>query len=282
MATDGARLLEANLPDIQRITAQVCRRHGLLGDDADDFRSWALSRLVDADYAILRRFRGESSMTTYLVVVLNNLFRDFRNMRKGKWRTSAMARRLGSVAVALEKLVVRDGRSLAEAAGELRSRGMDGISERRLGELAALLPHRTPTRPVSAPPGVVAAVPSADRPDGALDRREAEERREAVMAGLEGALHGLPAEDRLLVRLRFLEGFTVAAVARTLGLEQKPLYRRYERVLSTLRQDLEARGIDERGVAALLEDPPPLDPGEDSEPAAGFHGMVSVKTRGPR
>ena len=59
----------------------------------------------------------------------------------------------------------------------------------------------------------------------------------------------MAAEDRLLFRMAFEDGFTVADIARTLGLEQKPLYRRLERLLKQLRAALEAVGID--AVAAL-------------------------------
>src|SRR5215211_7323506 len=93
---------------IQRTSAAVCRRHGLQRADAQDFTSWVTLRLVENDYAILRRFRGESALTTYLVVVVATLYREYRVKRWGRWRPSAAARRAGPVAVRLETLVHRE------------------------------------------------------------------------------------------------------------------------------------------------------------------------------
>lgn len=277
MAQDGARLLEEHLPEIERIVEVVCRRRGVSGDEADDFRSWALERLIEADYAILRKFRGDSSLRTYLVVVVNNLFRDHIVRLRGRWRPSAQAERMGTVGVALEELLHRKGRTLREASTELRSRGVCDLSVRRLAELAALLPDREPLRPERVDPVVLEKLPGDGGADREVLRAESAERRGGVLDALEGALSRLASEDRLIIRLRFLEGLSVAHIARTLGLEQKPLYRRIERVLRKLRRGLEDRGVTGAGVAALLADVPPLDP-EGKAVAVGFPAFPSVES----
>ena len=63
---------------------------------------------------------------------------------------------------------------------------------------------------------------------------------------------GLPARDRLFLRLHVESGLSVAQVARSLGLEQKSLYRRKEDLLKRLRVDLEADGIGSPDVQELL------------------------------
>ena len=85
------RLLLEHLPWIERACAALARRHGLAGDEADDFLSWARMRLLEDDCAILRKFRSESQLTTYLTVVLNRLFQDYRVSQLGRWRPSAAA-----------------------------------------------------------------------------------------------------------------------------------------------------------------------------------------------
>jgi hypothetical protein len=62
----------------------------------------------------------------------------------------------------------------------------------------------------------------------------------------------LPPQDRLVLRLRFDEGMAVAGVAKTLHLDQKPLYRRIERLLFQLRGQLEAAGLQAADVVAAL------------------------------
>jgi DNA-directed RNA polymerase specialized sigma24 family protein len=69
---------------------------------------------------------------------------------------------------------------------------------------------------------------------------------------LDAALATLGAEDRLMVSMRFLDGHSVADIARTFRVEQKPLYRRLERSLSALKRGLEASGITGATVRDLV------------------------------
>jgi RNA polymerase sigma factor for flagellar operon FliA len=63
------------------------------------------------------------------------------------------------------------------------------------------------------------------------------------------------AEDRAILRLRFHGDATVVSIARALGLEQRPLYRRIEALLARLRAALEAAGVDAESAAELIGGP---------------------------
>src|SRR5688572_20569032 len=112
-----------NLALIDRVAASVARRQGLTGDDAADLSSWIKLKLVESDYAVFGKFRGESSISTYLTAVIATLAHDYRVQRWGRWRPSAAARRKGSVAMRLEALVHRQGHDLRQAAEALRTAG---------------------------------------------------------------------------------------------------------------------------------------------------------------
>lgn len=241
-----------NLAWIERVAASVCRRHGLAGEDAEDFASWAKMKLVEDDYAALRKFRGESSVTTYLTVVVSMLFRDYRAAHWGRWRPSAAARRHGPVAVRLETLVHRDGYRLEQASEILRTSGETELSDRQLASLLAELPERAPLRPVEVGPDPLQVTPAGESADEGVIGAEVEEERRAAGEALSRAMEGLPAEERLILRMRFWEGLGVADIARGLGLPQKPLYRRIERSLARLREHLEAGGVSRERVRALL------------------------------
>src|SRR5882672_2358170 len=92
-------LLLANLAWIERVVGALARRHGLSADDRADFASWVKLKLVEHDYRVLQRFRGESTITTYLTTVIAMVYRDYRAHRWGRWRPSAAALRLGRLAV---------------------------------------------------------------------------------------------------------------------------------------------------------------------------------------
>jgi RNA polymerase sigma factor for flagellar operon FliA len=252
---DLEALFLAQLPDIEKILAALARRHALQRDAAEEFAGWAKLRLIENDYAVLGKFRGESSLATYLTVVLAMLYREYRVQEWGRWRPSAAARRGGPLAIRLETLVLRDGMTLAEAGERLRTAGETTLSDRELGAIIARLPSRAPLRPVQAvddPPDA----PSPDRADQIVEQEDTVTQAAAARDALDRALEALPGEDRLIVRLHYFESMSVADIARGLSIPQKPLYRRLERLLGALRARLERAGISRDHARELATGPP--------------------------
>jgi RNA polymerase sigma factor (sigma-70 family) len=251
-----------NLEWIRRSAASLCRRYGLGGDEAEDVRSWVELKLIEDDYAPLRKFRGDSSIRTYLVVVVAALFRDYRASNWGRWRPSAAALRAGQLAMRLETLVYRDRCTLGEAARTLRQSKETDLPDTELARLLAQLPVRGPLRPYEAGEAPLDAVAADASADDGVARDEAEQARGTVLAALNRVLMGLPREDRLILRLHYWKGLSVADVSRALGLPQKPLYRRIEGALKQLRRGLLAEGVQPEQTREFLgrlpaEDEPP-------------------------
>lgn len=249
---DPEALLTAHLDWVGRAAPSVARCHGVGDDEAEDFASWVRLRLVEDDYAILRRFRGESAVTTYLTVVIAMLWRDYRAAHWGRWRPSAAARRLGALAVRLETLVYRDGYRLKQAGELLRTTGETDLGDRELGQLLGELPPRAPLRPVLVGAEPLEGAAGASRADERVVAGEDDAERRAAERALHGALDRLPPEERMMVKLRVWEELSVADVARALGTAQKPLYRRFERVFARLRDDVVAAGVTCEQVRRLL------------------------------
>jgi RNA polymerase sigma factor for flagellar operon FliA len=91
------------------------------------------------------------------------------------------------------------------------------------------------------------------RPDERLGAAETVQRRGEMIRALGRALDHLDPKDRLIIQMRFAEGSTVADMSRALQLEQKPLYRRMERLLRQLRTYLESDGVQPAEVREILE-----------------------------
>lgn len=242
-----------HLDVINRISESLCRRNGVRDADAEDFASEVRLKLLQDDYAVLRKFRGTSSTTTFLTVVISNLFRDHRIKEWGKWRPSAEARRRGEAAVLLEIAVYRDGRTFEEACSVLEQNGRLGVTREDLRRIMADLPRRPARRVVEEanPDDLVAD----DRADGSLLERERAAHVSAATKAVEQAVARLEPEDRLIVRMRFFEGFTIAEVARALGVAQKPLYARLQRILGALGRQLAAEGIRAESLEWLRVEP---------------------------
>lgn len=250
---DPRALFLESLATIERAAASLCRRYGLGDDDTDEFASWVKERLIEDDYAVLRKYRGDSELHTYLTVVVIRLFQAYTRERMGRWRNSMAAERLGQPAKELEALVYRDGYSLGEAGEQLRSAGRTAHTDAELARLLAQLPTRGPLRPVDAGSDPLKQAPAAGRADDWVRAEEAVRHREALLAALFRAMERLHPEERMIVRMHMVEGRSVADVARALNMDQRPLYRRVQRLREQLRQALESEGVSASDVRELVE-----------------------------
>ena len=231
-------LLLANLALLRPVVQFLARRYRLAPGDADELESLVRLRLVEDDYAILRQWSRNCTLQTYLTIVVQRIFHDYRNRQWGEWRSSAAALRLGPLAQALEELIYRDGLSFAEASQVL-------ISQRAVeADVLARLYQQLPPRPGRRPVTIPVADPPLD-PEQAARQRVSEE-------VLTASLRRLDAQDRLLLRLHFGEGLSVAAVSQVMEVPQKSLYKRFAAVLKSIRRRLRAAGIERGNVLQLL------------------------------
>lgn len=218
----------------------TCSKYGVWGAEAEDFASFIRMKLMEDDYSVIRKFRAESGLKTYLATVVVRQFHDYWRERRGRWRRSAAAERLGPPAGDLEALVYRDGYRLDQAGEKLRTAGRTTLSDTELARLLDRLPLRAPLRPVEvdADPAL-AAIEGPYTADERVVNAEAEARHVQAMAELDQALARLDSEDQLIVRMHFQDGRTLADVARELDLDRKSLPRRVQRLRGRLREYLE-------------------------------------------
>jgi RNA polymerase sigma factor for flagellar operon FliA len=248
---EGEALFLASLSVIDDVTGQVCRRHRLSAAEADDFRSEVRLHFIDRDYEVLRRFEHRSTLPTYVSVVVQRLFLDYRNRLWGKWRPSADAKRLGPTAILIERLVARDGWSVAQVVETLRVN--HGLSlDGSLQALCDRLTRRRPRRQVVAEDQADTIESRDPAPDANVVRAEHGFLAKRVRAALDRARQALAPEERLILKMRFEDAVPVADIARALHLDQKRLYRTIERLLAQVGDRLEADGISRDEVRTLF------------------------------
>jgi RNA polymerase sigma factor for flagellar operon FliA len=241
VSRSGETVFVSQLAVIDRVSAFVCARHHLSPADADDFSSHVRLKLIENDYAVLRKFEGRSSMRTFLSVVIERLFLDYRIQSWGKWRPSVEAKRAGPVGVLLERLMTRDGYSFDEACELMATNHGVRTSRNELAHLAGRLPLRVARRFESEE--ALSTLPAPDCADAAAVEHEKAIVFERVSAALARARTRFDPQDQLILALRFDDGRAVAEIATALRLDQKALYRRFDRLLRELRTALEAEGI---------------------------------------
>jgi RNA polymerase sigma factor (sigma-70 family) len=248
----GEAMFLSQLATIERVIAFVCARHRLVGADAEDFSSYVKLKFVESDYAVLGKFQGRSSVRTYLAVVIGRLALDFRIAAWGKWRPSAAAKRQGATAVLLEQLLTRDGHTFEEAYELVTTNHGVTLTRVELERLAGQLPLRIPRRHETDE--ALADLPSSHASaDGPLIAHERTEAGGRLVAALRRAKARFEPQDRLIIAMRFEDGLSVAAIAAALRLDQKALYRRFERLLRELRAALELDGVTAEEVREMLD-----------------------------
>lgn len=236
-------VLVEHLGYIERFASITCRQNGLHGADAEDFTSWLKIRLMEDDYAAIRKFRGESKITTYLSTVVTRQLYAYLREQHGRWRASAAAERLGPPADELEELVYREGYSLPQAGEALRTKGRTTLSNLELARLLEQLPERQPMRPREVPPESVAEPEASSRADERVSDAQHQAHHGDFLERLKRVLEPFTPEEQAIVRLFFQEGLSVADVARALNVDQKRLYRRIPKLKERLRELLEREGI---------------------------------------
>ena len=254
IAQTGEALFLSQLVVIERVISFVSSRHHLPGLDADDFASHVKLKLIEDDYGILRKFQGRSSIRTYLTVVIQRLFLDYRISAWGKWRPSAEAARGGAIAILLEQLIGRDGYSFEEACELLETNHQVTASRSELAAIAGRLPIRIRRRFESD--AALAQMPSDQPPvDDVIAEQERTATAARIAVALKSAMSGLDPQDRVILALRFEDGRSVVEVARMLRLDQKALYRRLDRVMKALRSTLHQEGVDGAAALEMFESP---------------------------
>jgi RNA polymerase sigma factor (sigma-70 family) len=245
---DGQELLRSNLALVERLVRFVCRNAQVVGADVDDFASTVKLALIEDDYAVLRAWEGRSSIATYLTVVIQRLLADERFREHGRWRPSAEAKRIGDAGILLESLLRRDERSLAEAIPMVLA-VHPTLTDVDVRAMAARLPERV-QRPQLVE--IRDDVPARDDAERRMLDDETRRSSEEASRVVRDAVASLPIKDRMLLRLRFAMGMSIADAARILQLPQRPLYRRLEQILAMLRDALRASGIDAGSAAELI------------------------------
>ena len=230
---DYQRLLLDHLPLVDKIVRTTGRCRHLSPAELDDFSSIVRLRLIDDDHAILRKFRHRSSWWTYLSAVIERLSLDYCADKWGRWRPSAPAERLGSAAVLLERLISRDNHPLPEAIEMIRTNHALKISEAELIEIWEQLPQRSRVTEVGEE--AAAAVPSPDGSDQNVDDAAQQDNIDRLDRALREALDQCPAQERVVLALRYDQDLSMVQIAKLTGASVPTLHRRLEKAVRQLR-----------------------------------------------
>ncbi|REJ80721.1 MAG: hypothetical protein DWQ36_10900 [Acidobacteria bacterium] len=227
-------------------------------EEREEFPSWAIIRLIERWPRLVAEFQGRARFSSYLDRVVENLLRDYRIEKWGKWRASQHARRRGLLALELEHLVYRERWAPEEAIESLvfRARCRDESSRRelrqRLWELLADLPRRDAV-PLQLDPDLIAnwcADPRCQDGGAQLDEQRGSTRLTIVLVV---ALGELDERARALLYAYFVAGTAYVEVADESGQDRRDVYNLAHRSLRKMRRLFERRGLGRPEFRRLLD-----------------------------
>ena len=250
---DYQRLLTDHLDLIDQIVRTTGRRRHLSATEREDFASFVHVRFIEDNYGILRKFQNRSSIWTYLAAVIERLSLDYCTEKWGRWRPSAMAERLGPVAVVLERLITRDGHTVDEAIEIVRTHHDVSQSATQLRRMWEQLPVRI--RNIDVDEAVAEGVTAPETSEANIEDAARRESIDRLERALKSAFESIAEQDRVLIALRFDEELSIAAIAKLTGSSVPTLHRRLDKSVKQLRMALSRAGFDPGEVVSLIGHP---------------------------
>jgi RNA polymerase sigma-B factor len=231
---DGERAAQARTELIERhlpLARSLASRYRYTPQPLEDLvqvASLALVKAVDG----FDPDRGSPFAAYTVATILGEIKRHMRDVGWAVHLPRATKERVLAVERAERALSPRLGRpptaqELAAEAGMSDEEVLDALSA-RLAHDAVPLDPPAPDEARAAPPPAALAVPDPQL-DGADDR-----------LALSNALRLLPRRERLIVRLRFIDGLTQTEIAERVGLSQMHVSRLLRSTLESLRSALDA------------------------------------------
>lgn len=227
---------------------------------------FVMERLEKDEWKLLRGYRGRARMKTYFCSVVYNLLEDFGRSKFGRVRPPLWLSKLGGIWLLLYRLLCLERFSFSEAAHlaadryhQFNQEQVELMAERILGEIPTC--GKTQYQEVSLDEQLHGAVSA----HGSSQEVAEEKERELIMKGLHDLFFGadpdlsrskavldllgcevdLKADERLLLTLHHVDGLTVAAAGKKLGLNRFQAHGKLRRLYDRLRKVFGAAGCSE-------------------------------------
>lgn len=231
-------------------------------NEALELSNGVLDALQKDNYRVLREFKGDARITTYITAIISRRAVDLIRKKLGRGREKERAKELGDIGMLLYQRVLKDGVPLPEVFRELQN---DGGFPGSLEELETMVQKIKGKNPGSRLPGASQPLNGGSVvkngtlvgeneyviPDTKSDPRDIlmeTQRKRKMHDVIQAILTQLNGEERLLLRMRFPTGEdekpkSVEQVSRVLGISQKAVYKRITRLLKKCKDTLNREGV---------------------------------------
>ncbi|MCL1980122.1 MAG: hypothetical protein FWG62_03485, partial [Proteobacteria bacterium] len=236
------------------------------GAVAEEAALFVMEGLASDDWRRLRAFAGRSTLTTYITALSLRLLEDFARKRFGRVKPPAWICRLGGIWLTLFRLLCLERLTPGEAVA-VAGNGLAGpmrAAEEAAYQILGEIPDCGERSGEWVELDETVMVSGTEGDCSLQEEQLAQEERRRLFAVLGRLLFDgdgeidppllkrmatatlrLAPEERLLLKLCYRDGVTVAEAGRLLGWNRHQTHGRLRRLLIRLRQDLAAAGLEE-------------------------------------
>jgi RNA polymerase sigma factor (sigma-70 family) len=238
--------------------------HGALNNpvnienEAIELSNQVLDTLQHDDYRVLRQFKGDAKLSTYITTIIARQAVDLVRKKLGRSREKERAQKFGKIGMMIYEKIILQGCSLEEIYPELKS--TEGISQ-SLEELETIaekikgkkgsLSFSNEDNPVVKNGATVNEDGDYIIPDKKNDPEELlieEQRKQKLGEVVKDIIAHLNGEERIILRMRFpangeKKPGKVEQIATVLGISEKAVYKRIARILKKCKNLLDQKGV---------------------------------------
>lgn len=227
--------------------------------DVDTLFTEVLDRLADDNYRVIREFRGQAKITTYITVIISNIVIDTVRKHRGRDRSGERARKMGVIGEQLHDLVLGKGYDLHDACESIRVTFGHSITLEQAGEMVAAMQGRSKTQVESVSStwdgvrlttfvdeeGVITVPDTTSDPEQRLGEQQREQRAAYAVGEV---MEGLSGEERLMLTMRYPvhdgeEPKDISEIAAVFNCTAKAADGRIRRILTRCREVLLKKGV---------------------------------------
>lgn len=241
-AIEPRELLARHAGLVRTLVARLASVQEIRPEEMSALQARVEDRLAEADFALLRDYRGKSSFVSYLMVIIQRIIGDYGAEQWDLWRARAAAAGQAAAADELLRLVFNQALRAEDALDA--AAGGDPV---RRAQLAALWAERPPSdrRWIADLKWLPLAEAVSIREPTPLERH------------LCSALAELAPEDRMALQMRFAEHASLEAIALLIRQPVEDVRRRLEGLVERVGRQLARSGVEVTDLEAVLADPRP-------------------------
>jgi RNA polymerase sigma factor (sigma-70 family) len=227
-------------------------------NEALELSNQVLDTLQHNDYRVLRQFKGDAKLSTYITTIIARQAVDLVRKKLGRSREKERAQKFGKIGMMIYEKVILQGCSLEEIYLELKSsedisqslEELETITEKIKGKKISLT-FSNGDNPMVKNGVIIDEDGDYIIPDKKNDPEELlieEQRKQKLGEVVKEIIAQLNGEERIILRMRFPANDEekpgkVEQIATVLGISEKAVYKRIARVLHKCKNLLDQKGV---------------------------------------